>query len=190
MSRGSSGPRAVFLDRDGVLNRSIVRDGRPFAPTRLDEFELLPGVVEATHALRREGFLLIVVTNQPDVGAGLVQRETVERMNAELRARLPLDDIKVCYHVDADACFCRKPKPGMIIEAAGQWGIDLPASVMVGDRWRDVEAGHAAGCRTVLVDGGYQEKRASRPADIVVPSLDAAARTIINGIELSDRGGP
>lgn len=180
MSRPDGCARAVFLDRDGVLNRSVVRDGRPYAPTRLEELELLPGVVDATHTLRRAGFLLIVVTNQPDVGAGRQQRQTVERMNAELRGWLPLDDIKVCYHVDADACACRKPKPGMIVEAAGQWGIDLAASVMVGDRWRDVEAGQAAGCRTIFVEGGYDERRASRP-DAVVQSLDAAARLIVSG---------
>jgi D-glycero-D-manno-heptose 1,7-bisphosphate phosphatase len=182
MSRADGTARAVFLDRDGVLNRSIVRDGRPYAPTRLEEFELLPGVLDATRALRRAGFLLIVVTNQPDVGAGLQQQQAVERMNAELLKWLPLNDIKVCYHVDADGCACRKPKPGMIIEAAGQWGIDLPASVMVGDRWRDIEAGQAAHCRTVFVDGGYSERSAAHPADAVASSLDEAARLIIDGI--------
>jgi D-glycero-D-manno-heptose 1,7-bisphosphate phosphatase len=179
MLRAEGRARAVFLDRDGVLNRSIVRDGRPYAPMHLDDFALLPGVVPATHALRRAGFLLIVVTNQPDVGAGRQRQETVERMNAQLRQWLPIDDIKVCYHVDADACACRKPKPGMIMEAAQQWGIDLSASIMVGDRWRDVEAGQAARCKTILVDAGYDE-RSSHP-DRVVPSLEAAARLIIDG---------
>jgi D-glycero-D-manno-heptose 1,7-bisphosphate phosphatase len=172
----------VFLDRDGVLNKSIVRDGRPYAPTTLAEFELLPGVIDAAHALRHEGFLLIVVTNQPDVGAGRVERRTVESMNAELRKRLPIDDIKVCYHVDGDDCQCRKPKPGMLFEAAREWHIDLEASVMVGDRWRDIDAGHAAHCKTVFVDSGYDEKGMSQSADAVVPSLHAAARLIIDGV--------
>jgi D-glycero-D-manno-heptose 1,7-bisphosphate phosphatase len=174
-------PRAVFLDRDGVLNRSIVRDGMPHAPVGLDEFELLPGVIDAARVLRGAGYLLIVVTNQPDVGAGRQRRATVEQMNAELRSQVPIDDIKVCYHVDADMCECRKPKPGMLIEAARQWNIDLPASFMVGDRWRDVEAGQAAGCRTILVESGHDERHPSRP-DRVVRSLDAAARLIISGI--------
>src|SRR5262249_1457883 len=114
MSRGDRCVQAVFLDRDGVLNRSIVRDGRPYAATSLAEFELLPGVVDGTRTLHERGFLLIVVTNQPDVGAGRVPRDVVERINAELRRQLPLDDIKVCYHVDQDECGCRKPKPGML----------------------------------------------------------------------------
>jgi len=174
--------RAVFLDRDGVLNKSIVRDGRPYAPTSLSEFELLPGVVGAAHALHRQGFLLIVVTNQPDVGAGRVKRQTVEQMNAELRKQLPIDDIKVCYHLDRDNCECRKPKPGMLLDAAREWNIDLEASVMVGDRWRDIDAGHAARCKTVFVDCGYDEKEMSEPANAVVGSLDAAARLIIDGV--------
>jgi D-glycero-D-manno-heptose 1,7-bisphosphate phosphatase len=182
MPRRERGTRAVFLDRDGVLNKSMVRDGRPHAPTSLAEFELLPGVVDATHALRNSGFLLIVVTNQPDVGAGRVERFTVERMNAELRKWLPLDDIKVCYHVDADGCTCRKPKPGMLVEAAQEWDIDLLSSVIVGDRWRDIEAGQAAGCKTVFIDAGYAEKPMSQPADAVVPSLHAAARLILDGV--------
>lgn len=177
-----AGARAVFLDRDGVLNKSIVRDGRPYAPTTLSEFELLPGVIDAAQALRRKGFLLIVVTNQPDVGAGRVEQQTVERMNAELRKWLPIDDIKVCYHVDRDDCQCRKPKPGMLLEAAREWNIDLETSVMVGDRWRDIEAGHAARCKTVFVDCGYDEKGVSKPAHAVVLSLHAAARLIIDGV--------
>jgi D-glycero-D-manno-heptose 1,7-bisphosphate phosphatase len=175
------GSRAVFLDRDGVLNRSIVREGRPCAPWRIDEFELLPGVVDATRALHDAGFLLIVVTNQPDVGAGRQRRETVELMNQKLSSWLPLDDIKVCYHVDADACACRKPKPGMIVQAAGEWRIDLSASIMVGDRWRDVEAGHAARCKTILIESGHNEDVMSSP-HAVAPSLEAAARLIIDGI--------
>ena len=181
MPRPDAGARAVFLDRDGVLNKSIVRDGRPYAPTSLAEFELLPGVIDATHALHDHGFLLIVVTNQPDVGAGRLERNTVERMNAQIRTSLPIDDIKVCYHVDDDECACRKPKPGMLIEAAREWNIDLSASVIVGDRWRDIEAGQAARCKTVFVDAGYDEKAMSQPADAVVPSLHAAARLIIDG---------
>jgi len=167
--------RAVFLDRDGVLNRSAVRNGRPYAPTSLAELALLPGVVEALTQLREAGFRLIVVTNQPDVGAGKVSVDIVEQINRQLRQELPIDDIKVCYHQDKDQCPCRKPKPGMILAAAKEWSIDLGRSYMVGDRWRDVSAGRAAGCKTIFVDQGYSEPHRDQP-DYVVTSLREAAR--------------
>ena len=151
--------QAVFLDRDGVLNRAIVREGKPYPPTKLAELEILSGVPEACAALREAGFLLIVVTNQPDVARGTQRRELVEAMNRALSSRLPLDDIRVCYHDDADCCLCRKPKPGLLLEAARDWHIDLSASFMVGDRWKDIEAGRNAGCKTVFIDRGYAEGR-------------------------------
>ena len=171
--------RAVFLDRDGVLNRSRVREGRPCAPVSLAEFELLPGVAEAVTGLRKAGFLLIVVTNQPDVASGVVSREVLEQIHQELRVLLPIDDIKVCCHVEEDGCTCRKPKPGMLLEAAREWSIDLNRSFMVGDRWRDVSAGKAAGCRTIFVDYGYAE-RLIDPPDFRVTSLREAASIILH----------
>src|SRR5438093_11839405 len=120
--------RAVFLDRDGVLNRATVRNGRPYAPISLDEFELLPGVMEAATRLRTAGFLLIVVTNQPDVATGAISGGALDAIHRKLRAWLPLDDIKVCRHVDADGCPCRKPRPGMLLEAAREWSVDLNGS--------------------------------------------------------------
>ena len=147
--------KAVFLDRDGVLNRSNVRDGRPFAPTELADFEILPGAPAAVAKLRDAGFLTIVATNQKDVGRGLVAPAVLKAMHARLRAAMPLDDIYVCTCVDD--CPCYKPNPGMLLEAAEKWRIDLDRSYMVGDRWRDVEAGHRAGCRTLFLDLGYAE---------------------------------
>lgn len=170
--------RAVFLDRDGVLTRSFTRGGRPYAPTSLEEFELLPGVSESIARLHAAGFCLVIVTNQPDVGAGKLRREVVEQMHASLRAWLPLDDIKVCFHTDADGCACRKPKPGMLIEAARERGIDLGRSFMVGDRWRDVLAGKAAGCKTIFMDYGYAEPIPDAP-DFVVTSFAEAASMIL-----------
>ena len=170
--------RAVFLDRDGVLNRSMVRNGRPYAPTSLDEFELLPGVMEAVTSLRNAGFLLIVVTNQPDVATGAVSGGVLDAIHRKLRAWLPLDDIKVCCHVDVDGCPCRKPRPGMLLEAAREWSIDLNRSFMVGDRWRDVSAGKAAGCTTIFVDHGYAERQVDAP-DFVVTSLAEAVKIIL-----------
>ncbi|MBM3835531.1 MAG: HAD family hydrolase [Verrucomicrobia bacterium] len=170
--------RAVFLDRDGVLNKSDVRDGLPYAPRTLEEFALLPGVVEATRRLREAGFRLIVVTNQPDVGAGKVQRSVIESMHDRLRAWLPIDSIEVCYHQDCDACDCRKPKPGLLLGAANRMSISLRDSYVVGDRWRDIAAGQEAGCRTILVDYRYEERQAEAP-DFVVTSLSDAVPIII-----------
>ena len=170
--------RAVFLDRDGVLNRSVVRAGRPYAPTSLDELELLPGVLEALTDLRTAGFVLVVVTNQPDLATGRIRPEVAEAIHQKLRALLPIDDIKVCGHVDADDCSCRKPRPGMLLEAARDWSIDLYRSFIVGDRWRDVAAGKAAGCKTIFVDYGYAEELADRP-DFVVTSLPEAVKIIL-----------
>ncbi len=170
--------RAVFLDRDGVLNASPVRDGKPYAPRSLAEFELLPGVPEALARLRQAGFLNIVVTNQPDVATGKAKREDVEAIHRHLLNELPLDAVKVCFHADGEGCDCRKPKPGMLLDAARELGIDLGASFLVGDRWRDVAAAQAAGCRALFIDYKYQEKQPDRPY-IAVKSLPEAAGYIV-----------
>jgi D-glycero-D-manno-heptose 1,7-bisphosphate phosphatase len=169
---------AVFLDRDGVINRAVVRNGKPYPPASLEAFEFLPGVVEAVAALRAAGYLIIVTTNQPDVATGKQSREVVDAMHDRLRRELAVDEIRVCFHVDADRCLCRKPLPGMLLEAAEHWHIDLSASVMVGDRWRDIEAGRAAGCRTVFIDYNYAEPRPEAP-DAVLESLLAASTWIL-----------
>ncbi|MDB5292380.1 MAG: family hydrolase [Phycisphaerales bacterium] len=149
------GRRAVFLDRDGVLIRSYLREGMPHPPVTLEKVEILPGVREALRDLRDAGFKLLVVTNQPDVARGRQTREMVERINSYLMDTLPLDGVYVCYHDNADGCTCRKPAPGMLLQAAGEHGIDLPSSFMVGDRGSDIAAGAAAGCRTILIEHPY-----------------------------------
>jgi D-glycero-D-manno-heptose 1,7-bisphosphate phosphatase len=151
--------KAVFLDRDGVLNRAFVRNGKPHPPSSLEELEMLPGVSEACLDLRKAGFLLIMVTNQPDVARGTQTQRVVEAINRALSDRLSLDDIKVCYHDNSDNCKCRKPEPGLFLEAAKDWTIDLSGSFVVGDRWKDIEAGRRAGCSTIFVDYGYSEMR-------------------------------
>jgi D-glycero-D-manno-heptose 1,7-bisphosphate phosphatase len=172
--------RAVFLDRDGVLNRALVREGKPYPPDSVETLEILPGVAQALEKLAAAGFLNVVVTNQPDVATGKQRREVVEAINARLREKLTLDAIKVCYHSDADNCPCRKPRPGMLIEASHELGISLPASCMVGDRWRDIEAGRTAGCGVLLyVDYGYAEKRPEKPY-VSVKSLPEAVAFILN----------
>lgn len=170
--------RAVFLDRDGVLNRAIRVTGRARPPASLDELEILPGVPEALRALRARGYALIVVTNQPDVARGTQTREMVERLNATLAGCLPLDEILVCYHDDKDDCECRKPRPGLLQQAAHEHGIDLTASFIVGDRWRDIEAGYRAGCRTILIDYQYSEEMPRQP-DHTVNSLAEGAQWIL-----------
>lgn len=175
------GRRAVFLDRDGVINRAIVRDGKPYPPASAHELEILPGVAEALDRLKKAGFLLIVVTNQPDVARGTQSRAGVEAIHARLAATLPIDDFRTCYHDDADACACRKPNPGLIFESASDHGVDLDQSVMVGDRWRDVEAGERAGCATVFLDGGYAERKPQKP-DAVFASLAEAAEWILSRV--------
>ena len=149
--------RAVFLDRDGVLNVAPVVDGRAGSPRQLSEMQIAPGAAEALQCLRAAGFKLIVVTNQPEVARGKIAIETLDAMHAALRAQLPIDEIRVCLHDNGDRCDCRKPRPGMILDAARESGIELTSSYLIGDRWRDVEAGRRAGCRTVLIDYGYDE---------------------------------
>jgi len=171
--------RAVFLDRDGVVNRAIIRDGKPYPPSSLAELRLLPGVLEACRKLREAGFALILITNQPDIARGAVSSEQVDAIHRKLRQFLQLDDVQVCPHDDADRCTCRKPRPGLLLEAARRWNIDLKSSFVVGDRWRDIEAGRRAGlAAAVLVDYGYAEGCASNP-DARVSSLLAAADWIL-----------
>jgi D-glycero-D-manno-heptose 1,7-bisphosphate phosphatase len=166
-------PRAVFLDRDGVLNEAIVRDGKPYPPGSVNDLRIAPDAAEALRLLRLAGYRLVVVTNQPDVARGSQTREVVEAINAALCNALPLDEVRVCYHDDDDRCGCRKPEPGLLTQAPVH---DLAASVLIGDRWRDVEAGRRAGVRAaILIDRGYDERLPHEP-DLRASSLaDAAA---------------
>ena len=169
--------RAVFLDRDGVLNDVVLRDGKPHPPASVEAMTILPGAADALLRLRQGGFRLIVVTNQPDVARGTQSREVVEAMNDKLRAALPLDEIIVCWH-EGDACECRKPKPGALLDAARRHGIDLSQSFMVGDRWRDIEAGQRAGVTCLFIDHGYREKQ-PEGAFVRVDSIGSAAGAIL-----------
>jgi D-glycero-D-manno-heptose 1,7-bisphosphate phosphatase len=169
---------AVFVDRDGTINRAIVREGKPYPPEQVDDFELLAGASSALHSLRDAGFVVVVVTNQPDVAEGRQERAVVEQMNAKLIDGGLCDAVKTCYHSDRDGCDCRKPKPGMLLEAAREWDIDLARSFMIGDRWRDVRAGQTAGCYTFLIENGYSERRVA--ANAIVESLAEAAQVILD----------
>jgi D-glycero-D-manno-heptose 1,7-bisphosphate phosphatase len=178
VTAASAKRRAVFLDRDGVLNKGHLVDGVPRPPDSVEELELLPEVEDACRALHEAGLLLIVVSNQPDVARGTQTIEAVEEINRELSARLPLDEIRICPHDDADGCECRKPRPGLLLEAAREHAINLANSVMVGDRWRDVEAGRRAGCKTVFIDSGYPERPPEEP-DLTVRGLGEAVPWIL-----------
>lgn len=173
VSLGGARRPAVFLDRDGVLNEPVIRNGKPYPPATLNDFVLLPGVEQACRDLVRAGYVLVVVTNQPDLARGTQDREVVHAMHACLRAALPVEAIYVCEHDDTDCCACRKPAPGMLERAALDLGLDLTRSVIVGDRWRDVEAGRRAGCHTVFVDRHYAERQPVLP-EATVADLAAA----------------
>ena len=174
--------RAVFLDRDGVINHAVVVDGVPHPPASLEEFALLPEVPEALARLVAEGFALVVVTNQPDVARGTQARDRVEALNDRVRVTLPVLDVLTCFHDDADRCTCRKPMPGLLLEAARRWQLDLRASFMVGDRWSDVVAGQRAGCRTLLIDVPYNGRDRCSP-DRCVGDITEAAEWIIASAE-------
>ena len=171
--------RAVFLDRDGVLNRAIMRGGRPFPPAGIAELELVPNALQALELLRERDFLTIVVTNQPDVARGTQTQAAVEAINAYIAVELPLDAMYVCYHDNEDACACRKPKPGLVQRASKEHGIDVGSSYLIGDRYKDIDCGSRAGCRTILIDYGYAEPKGNVMPDFTVTTLIGAVHTII-----------
>lgn len=173
---------AVFLDRDGVLNEPAVRDGRPYPPRDLDEVRLLPGVRQACQQLSAAGLKLVCVTNQPDIARGTQDPAAVSTINAHLHRVLRLDDVVTCPHDDPDGCQCRKPLPGMLLDAAQRLDLDLSRSVTVGDRWRDIDAGRAAGTLTVYVDRGYRERSPEGP-DLIVRELEEAVEWIIEKLQ-------
>ena len=171
--------RAVFLDRDGVLNQAVERAGKPYPPPSVAELVFLPGVASACSALRTEGAFLGCVTNQPDIARGLARREEVEAINAVVSSQLGLDDLIMCPHDNDANCLCRKPKPGMLIALADRHGLALCRSVMIGDRRSDIEAGQRAGCATIFIDHRWNEPR-PEGMDAVFESLSAAVPWIRN----------
>ena len=164
--------RAVFLDRDGVINRALIRSGMPTPPHGIEEIEILSGVKESLSLLNEHDFEIVVITNQPDARRGLVTQDSIMQINEFLGASLGLKHFYICFHDDSDNCKCRKPEPGLIIEAAKDLGIDLSQSAVVGDRWRDVSAGQAAGCKTFFIDYSYPEKKPEKPYTVVSSLLE------------------
>jgi D-glycero-D-manno-heptose 1,7-bisphosphate phosphatase len=168
--------KGVFLDRDGVLNEACIIDGSPYSPRTVDDFRIVDGAMGALQRLKACGYALVVVTNQPDIGRGLMPKSALDEMHERLLAGSSLDRIEVCPHSGHENCDCRKPKPGMILRAASALGIDLARSWTVGDRWVDVVAGEAAGTRTALVDRPYSYQGSPPPT----------LRPDVSGLDLSD----
>ena len=147
--------RAIFLDRDGTLNKAFIKNGLPFSPSSFSEFEILPGIKESILRLKKLNFVCLVVTNQPDVSRGKIKKNVVIKMNRLLKSKIKLDDIFVCYHDDRDNCECRKPKPGLIFQAAKKWNIELQESYMIGDTWKDGETARNANVDFFLLEKDY-----------------------------------
>ena len=162
--------KAIFLDRDGVINKTFIKNSLPISPPSFDLLEILPGVKESILRLKKLNFVCLVVTNQPDVSRGKIEKKTIIKMNNYLKDEIKLDDIFVCYHDDHDKCKCRKPKPGLLLDASKKWDINLKKSYMIGDRWRDIEAGKSVGCKTIFIDYDYKEAKPKNP-DFITDSL-------------------
>lgn len=174
---------AVFFDRDGIINRAIVREGRPYPPAGLEEVQLIPGTVAAMKKLSKAGYTLIGITNQPDVARGTQSRAMVEKINVFILEHIPLKEIFVCYHDNQDQCDCRKPKPGLILQATKKYDLDLSRSWMVGDRWQDIAAGQAVGLKTIFIDYKYSEPYQGSPATYNIEDTNSVASIILEGSE-------
>ena len=169
--------KAIFLDRDGVLNKPIIKNRKPYPPSKIEELEILPGVYEGIQLLRHSGFKLIVITNQPDVSRGSATIEIVDEINNFIIKQLKVDEIMCCFHDDNENCECRKPKPGMILEAVKKWDIDLSVSYLIGDRWRDIQTAKNIGLTSILIKYDYDEKKIN--ADFECNNLEEAANYIL-----------
>jgi len=179
--------RAVFLDRDGVINRAMVRNGVPYPPSQAAQFELYEDVPEGCARLKAANFLLVVITNQPDVGRGTQSREAVEAMNLKMQSALQsIDRVEVCYHGGENhgqPCDCRKPRPGLILRAVAELNIDPKTSYVIGDRWRDVDCARAAGCRAIFIQRGYKEKL-REPPDFTVTNFNDAVSAVLRDVSV------
>ena len=167
--------RAVFLDRDGVINKLIYRDGKPTSPRNIEEFEFEAGVENALMRLSAAGFKLFVVSNQPELARGLLTNESLRLMTDRIVNTLEIDEVRICPHDNDDGCRCRKPLPGMLLELARKYDLSLEESYIVGDTWKDSGAGSSAGCKSIILDRPYNRED---PADWRVPDLSSAADLI------------
>lgn len=169
--------RAVFLDRDGVLNSVVFRNGKPASPRQLAEFRIERGIEPSLESLKMAGFRLFAVTNQPDIARGLLDPQALKLMHQQLLERLPIEAMETCFHDDRDGCLCRKPKPGMLVALASRASIELTESFMIGDSWRDMQAARAAGCTAIILDRSYNRNDDS---DYRVASIHEATQLILD----------
>ena len=170
--------KAVFLDRDGVINKLMIIDGKSYAPRLLKDFKIFPKVKSDVKKLKNRGFKVFVITNQPDIGNKLIKKKTLNEMHRFLKAKVPVDKIYFCPHTRNDRCKCRKPMPGLILKASCESKIYLKESYMVGDRKIDIDAGLKVGCKTIFVNNNYYEKKPTRQ-EKTVKSLHAAVKYIL-----------
>ncbi len=166
---------AVFFERDGVLNLPQVVHGHQVTPLSLAEFHPNPAARPALMALKEEGFVLLATTNQPGLARGYLMRRELERMHDLLRRQLPLDEVLVCPHDEADDCPCRKPQPGLFTEAAFKWHLDLDRSFVVSDKWPDARAASMVGATSLLIQSPWL---GNVHRDFVLADLPAAVARI------------
>ena len=169
--------KAIFLDRDGTLNKVYIENGLPISPSSLNKFKIIKGVKKSINRLKKLNFLCILITNQPDVFRGKISKKTVVKMNSYIKKKIKLDDMFVCYHDNEHNCSCRKPKPGLLLKASKKWKIDLKKSFMIGDRWKDILAGKKVGCKTIFINNNYKNDKKVK-ADFTFKSLLNAVNKI------------
>jgi D-glycero-D-manno-heptose 1,7-bisphosphate phosphatase len=167
--------KSVFLDRDGVINKIVYRDGKPTSPRNIEEFEFEEGVEAALSRLDAQGFKLFVVTNQPELARGLLTKESLCVMTERILSLLKIEEVRICPHDNDDDCRCRKPQPGMLVELAHKYELSLKESYIVGDNWKDSCAGRSAGCKSIILNRSYNLED---PADWRVPDLGGAVDLI------------
>ena len=168
---------AIFLDREGTLNKAYIKNGLPISHPSFNKFKILPGVKNSIIKLKKLGFLCLLITNQPDVSRKKIKKNVVKKMNNFIKKKIKLDDVFVCYHDDKHNCNCRKPKPGLLLDGSRKWNINLKESYMIGDRWKDISAGVSAGCKTIFINNKYKELTPQNP-NYVTDSLIKAAQFI------------
>ena len=169
--------KAIFLDRDGTLNKAYIENGLPISPSSLNKFKIIKGVKKSINRLKKLNFLCILITNQPDVFRGKISKKTVVKMNSYIKKKIKLEDMFVCYHDNEHNCSCRKPKPGLLVKASKKWKIDLKKSFMIGDRWKDILAGKKVGCKTIFINNNYKNDKKVK-ADFTFKSLLKAVNKI------------
>src|SRR2546425_1474666 len=147
--------RAVFIERDGILNEVGVGPKNPIVPLTLEEFRIKKEAEPSLKKLKKAGFVLIVTSNQPGLSRGYQSRRELDRMHDLVKRCFPIDDLMICPHDESDHCPCRKPRPGLLIEAAFKWHLNLDHSFVISDKWQDAEAARTAGCTSLLLKSPY-----------------------------------